>query len=266
MLNSAFPGGGVNIKDATADPDDVLFGETFYSREKPKKVGTLQLTGDALPSHVLAGKGFYRDNAKVKEVGNIPSKGAQTYTPGTSNQTIAAGQYLNGVQTIAGNADLVAGNIKKGVNIFNVTGTLGLPTPITAGDVKIYTLIRAEVVTGYGSYNTKELNTNGWKVKCNIAGNYRITFSSWGYGSGAAQAHLLKNDVIIATNTHMTGTNQEVTVVRVIDVTLAQNDYLSFRILANGGSGINTCTIGGFSAGVAYSFVQTEVSTLFTVM
>ena len=53
----------------------------------------------------------------------ISVQGAQTITPGTSNQTIASGQYLTGAQTILGDADLVAGNIKKDVTIFNVTGT-----------------------------------------------------------------------------------------------------------------------------------------------
>ena len=48
---------------------------------------------------------------------------AQTITPGTSNKTIAANTYLTGTQTIAGDADLVAANIKKGVEIFGVTGT-----------------------------------------------------------------------------------------------------------------------------------------------
>lgn len=53
----------------------------------------------------------------------VTKKEAQTYTPGTSNQTIASGQYLNGSQTILGDDDLRAYNIKKGVSIFNVTGT-----------------------------------------------------------------------------------------------------------------------------------------------
>ena len=53
----------------------------------------------------------------------VTRKSAQTYTPGTTNQTIAANQYLNGVQTIKGDANLVAANIKKDVQIFGVTGT-----------------------------------------------------------------------------------------------------------------------------------------------
>lgn len=53
----------------------------------------------------------------------VTKKAAATYTPSTSNQTIAANQYLNGAQTIKGDANLVAGNIKSGVSIFGVAGT-----------------------------------------------------------------------------------------------------------------------------------------------
>lgn len=59
----------------------------------------------------------------VKYVGEIASLAAKTYTPGTSNQTIAAGQYLSGAQTIKGDSNLKAANIKKGVSIFGITGT-----------------------------------------------------------------------------------------------------------------------------------------------
>lgn len=49
--------------------------------------------------------------------------GAHTYTPTTTDQVISAGQYINGVQTILGDANLIAGNIKKDVSIFSITGT-----------------------------------------------------------------------------------------------------------------------------------------------
>lgn len=55
----------------------------------------------------------------------LTTKGAQTYTPTTSNQTISSGQYLTGIQTIKGDANLIASNIKSGVTIFNVAGTYG---------------------------------------------------------------------------------------------------------------------------------------------
>ena len=60
----------------------------------------------------------------TKYTGSISSKSAQTYTPTTSDQTISAGQYLSGAQTIKGDANLVAANIAKNVQIFGVTGSL----------------------------------------------------------------------------------------------------------------------------------------------
>ena len=56
--------------------------------------------------------------------GSIQSKAAATYTPTTSDQTIAAGPYLGGAQTVKGDPNLLAGNIKSGVTIFNVAGSL----------------------------------------------------------------------------------------------------------------------------------------------
>ena len=50
----------------------------------------------------------------------ITKKVAATITPGTSDQTIAAGTYLTGAQTIAGDADLIASNIISTANIFGV--------------------------------------------------------------------------------------------------------------------------------------------------
>lgn len=55
---------------------------------------------------------------------SVTKKSAQTYTPGASDQTIASGQYLDGAQTIKGDSNLVSGNIRSGVSIFGVTGTV----------------------------------------------------------------------------------------------------------------------------------------------
>ena len=54
---------------------------------------------------------------------DVTKKSAATYIPKTTDQSIASGQYLSGTQTIKGDANLVAGNIKSGVSIFGVTGT-----------------------------------------------------------------------------------------------------------------------------------------------
>lgn len=82
--------------------------------------------GDAAAGDMLSGKKAYAGGQLV--TGNIQSKEAATYTPGTSDQTIQAGQYLAGVQTISGDANLVSSNILKNVTIFGVTGNLALPS------------------------------------------------------------------------------------------------------------------------------------------
>lgn len=53
----------------------------------------------------------------------LTTKGATTWTPKTTNQTIASSTYLTGVQTIKGDSNLIASNIKSGTSIFGVTGT-----------------------------------------------------------------------------------------------------------------------------------------------
>ena len=55
---------------------------------------------------------------------DVPRKAETTIIPSTSDQIIDAGQYLAGAQTIKGDSNLVAANIKSGVSIFGVTGTL----------------------------------------------------------------------------------------------------------------------------------------------
>lgn len=53
----------------------------------------------------------------------ITRKGETTYTPTTTDQEIASGQYLSGKQVIKGDSNLVAENIAKGKTLFGVTGT-----------------------------------------------------------------------------------------------------------------------------------------------
>ena len=65
---------------------------------------------------------------------------AQTITPSTSDQTIASGTYLTGAQTIKGDADLVASNIKAGVDIFGVEGTLSEVSVSQDGTTKVLTI------------------------------------------------------------------------------------------------------------------------------
>lgn len=78
-------------------------------------------SGNATASDLLSGKTASTDAGDI--IGTIPSKSAQTYTPRTTNQAISSGQYLNGTQTILGDANLISGNIISGKSIFGVSGS-----------------------------------------------------------------------------------------------------------------------------------------------
>lgn len=66
---------------------------------------------------------------------SVTTKTATTITPGTANQTIASGTYLTGTQTIMGDADLTAANIKTGIQIFGVTGSYTSDATASAADI-----------------------------------------------------------------------------------------------------------------------------------
>lgn len=86
---------------------------------------TISVTPSVTAGYVASGTA---GNSAVSLTASVTTKAAATYTPTTSNQTIASGTYLTGAQTISGDANLVAANIKSGVSIFGVAGSLSAAT------------------------------------------------------------------------------------------------------------------------------------------
>lgn len=77
--------------------------------------------GTAAQADVLSGKTF-SSGAGLGLTGTMANNGAVSIMPGTTSQMIPAG-FHNGAGTVAGDTDLVAGNIVSGVSIFGVTGS-----------------------------------------------------------------------------------------------------------------------------------------------
>lgn len=87
--------------------------------------------GTATGADVLAGKTF-SSSAGIGATGTMPSNGAVSIVPGTAPQPIPLGHH-DGLGSVAGDADLVAGNIRLGVDLFGVAGTLGCGNGVVDG-------------------------------------------------------------------------------------------------------------------------------------
>ena len=98
---------------------------------------TISVTPTVSAGYVSAGTA---GNSSVSLTASVTTKAAATITPGTSDQTIASGTYLTGAQTISGDADLVASNIKSGVTIFGVAGSLTSATVSQDASTKVLSI------------------------------------------------------------------------------------------------------------------------------
>lgn len=84
---------------------------------------------------VTAGVGSsgYLDTSKTSTL-QLDTKAEEVFIPSTTDQTIDAGQYLAGAQTIKGDANLVSENIISGKSIFGVTGSVVIQKYYTGSD------------------------------------------------------------------------------------------------------------------------------------
>ena len=106
--------------------DGKLFGTQIDSTD----AGVLKIenvfangVGNATASKVLKDYTFTSQYG-LNIPGTIESLEASTITPGTKDQTLKAGFYLKGAQTIKGDTNLKAENILSGKSIFGVNGSV----------------------------------------------------------------------------------------------------------------------------------------------
>lgn len=98
---------------------------------------TISVTPTVSAGYVSSGTA---GNSSVSLTASVTTKAAATITPGTSDQTIASGTYCTGAQTISGDTNLKASNIKSGVSIFGVAGSLTAATVSQDSITKVLTI------------------------------------------------------------------------------------------------------------------------------
>ena len=189
---------GSDVSGVTAAASDVRSGKKFVDSSGAVVTGTVtaRTASNVTSSNnvVVIPAGIY-DSKVSKTVGT--AKSAATYTPGTSNQTIPAGYYLTGTQTIKGDANLVASNIKSGTSIFGITGNY-------QGDILSYEFSETDVYRGTTTQLIIKL-PSGYKNKtisgfvefyetnnsCHIVVMfYNFNFNSYTNSSGQLLIHL----------------------------------------------------------------------------
>ena len=136
-------GGGAKSDDCTANKAKVLEGYTAITSDSGDEPAEGTMVDRGAVSQSLAVNGTYTipagyHNGSGKVTQSLTTKAAETYYAGTSDQTIDAGQYLSGVQTIKKltQSGLSASNILNGttvkvnngnIDVFKVTGTRVTP-------------------------------------------------------------------------------------------------------------------------------------------
>lgn len=131
IAGKAIDSNGCDTSDATARADDILLGKTAYVKGQ-------------------------------KITGNIAFAPVKTITPSTASQiVVSSGHYVAEDITVVGDTNLVASNIKKGVNIFGVdgnyegkaTGQNALINFITEGTIDLSAaLVNKISVIGLGAF------------------------------------------------------------------------------------------------------------------
>lgn len=181
--------------DAAAS--DVVAGKTFTSAAGLQVTGThacgeVPVVEQATPTITVDANGLITASA-TQEEGKVAAgtksatqqltiQETQTIIPGTADQTISSGKYLIGEQTIKGDTNLVAGNIKKGVSIFGVTGSYAAEESggYSSGDiVKAQETSNLTVGSGYSgitvNYGTEVTNTDGVLSLSGTTGSVKVS-------------------------------------------------------------------------------------------
>lgn len=156
--------GSETLIDLTADTitaDKVLSGYTAHGSNGAEITGTCTFDANtqdatAAVAEVLATKTFYK--AGTKMTGTMPNIGKQASTISTKAQSVTISQgYHDGSGSVSisatEQAKIIAGNIKQGVQILGVTGTVEPSSSVTAQTKTVTPTLSSQTVLPDSSYD-----------------------------------------------------------------------------------------------------------------
>lgn len=143
--------------------------------------------GDASASDVAKGKTFTSKNG-VKIEGTYeppstePSLQVKTVTPTAADQVVTADTNYDGLSqvTVSGDSNLIANNIKSGVSIFGITGTLAAAASVN--NVEAYAIDPTNPVVSFKTSGTIKVFGYGYST------------SSSGWGGSSTTVHAFCGD------------------------------------------------------------------------
>ena len=145
LESSCFLNGDITIKgDTNLTSGNIKSGSSIFGVN-----GTFTSDATATSDKILKDETAYVKGQKV--TGTIPSQQGSTVTPGTITTTaVAAGTYVAGDVKVAGDPNLISGNIKRGSTIFGVRGNKYVVDTEDAGMVSPDTIVEGVSVYAYG--------------------------------------------------------------------------------------------------------------------
>ncbi len=184
--------GGNTLIDLTSDTvtaDKILSGYTAHAASGAPITGTCTFDADtsdatATVAEVLASKTFYKNGDKL--TGTMPNRAAVTGTISTvaGSYTIPNG-YHDGSGTVGisstEQAKIIAENIRQGVEILGVTGTMSGSEDVNAQSKTITPTIASQTITpdtGYNYLSQVTVEAIPYTETDNAAGGKTVTIAA----------------------------------------------------------------------------------------
>ena len=184
--------GGNTLIDLTGDTvtaDKILSGYTAHAASGEPITGTCEYDADtsdatATIAEVLDTKTFYKNGSKL--TGTMPNRGAVTGTISTKagTYTIQNG-YHDGSGTVGisvtEQAKIIAENIRAGVQILGITGTMSGSEDVKAQTKTITPAITSQTITpdtGYNYFSQVTIEAIPYTETDNAAGGKTVTIAT----------------------------------------------------------------------------------------